>query len=81
MAKSIQITNFFTENEKKQLIFLLCFLGYLGRKTHFKHIFFSVFFFRTIEKNGNFQQISRCPMNVHAKTQVNRFAISYVALI
>ena len=53
----------------------------MGPKTHFQHINFFNFFFRFIEKNGNFQRISRCPMNVHAKNQVNMFAISYVALM
>ena len=49
MAKSIQTTNFFTENEKKKF-FWLCFLGYLSPKTHFKHRFFLIFFFRTTQK-------------------------------
>jgi len=44
MAKSIRTTNFFTENEKKIIIFWICFLGYLGPKTHFKQIFFCFFF-------------------------------------
>ena len=54
MAKSIQTTNFFTENEKKIIIFLICFLGYLGPKTHFKHRFF-LLFFRKIFKIFKFQ--------------------------
>ena len=53
----------------------------MGPKTYFQHINFFNFFFRFIEKNGNFQRISRCPINVHAKNQVNMFAISYVALM
>ena len=40
----VQTTNFFTENEKKIIIFLICVLGYLGPKTHFKHRFFLLFF-------------------------------------
>ena len=44
LFRFFQITNFFTENEKKIIIFLICFLGYLGPKTHFKHRFFLLFF-------------------------------------
>ena len=64
--------------EKKKFIFK-CIFKILWVLKHILNIYI---FFRTIEKNGNFQRISRSPMkNVHAKNQVNKFAISYVALM
>ena len=50
MAKSIQTTNFFTENEKKKLFFEYVFWVIWVLKHILNIDFFIIFFFRTIQK-------------------------------